>query len=1024
MPPGQTCPDASVLAAFVRGRVTTPERRALEEHLDGCHACRRAAVGMLSQVAPPAGGPVLPPTAGELSQGDKVGRHIVIGRLGSGGMGTVYAAYDTALERKIALKFMFPTTPTGPDGARLLEEASAMARLAHPNVVTVHDVGMWNGKPYLAMEYVNAQTLDEWRQQPAGAPPRRPREILEVMAAVARGLEAAHAAGIVHRDVKPHNVLVADGRVLVTDFGLSVRAADADAAARVAGTPLYMAPEQLGGGPATPATDVFAFCVTLYEMLYGQHPFGGGDDLRARVLGGQVRPPPVGRGALRHVPKHVRRLLLAGLAVDPATRPASMGAIAAALLDDPARRRRRVGALVVAAGAVAGAFWVGGYLKADPGRRCQAGAAVMDGAWNPQRRQQLASGHGDGPAAAAWQLVARRFDDYAGAWRDMFADTCRAAFSDRRISGELFDLRMNCLDGHRASFAAVVGSVAGANVGQLQKLAAAALPPIAECGINERLSAKPLPADPTSRAHIARINGMLAQVDAARALGDFARARKLATEAVSAARQLGYQPLEARAINQLAAVELRGMKLAGGAPGTPASQASDRALGLLEQSIAVAEAGRDDASRADAATQLVLAHRDAGRLAEAERWAELASAIVARLGDPPLYRSAVDYARGWIQYDRREWDAAEASFARSLRLRQQLLGPRAPEVLSSKTSGCHVMVRAQRLACYREAITLALSIAGPRHPDLANIKANLAMALLDDALTRAEACKLAAEAVDIERTTVEPNHIGLLGAMMTLAQCTRNDGRVEEARRIYLEAIGFATHPTGVRGDLLQDYGVFLMMQEDYPQAISYLRKAVADRELVYGPTHMMPIETRYRVADSYRRMNKPLEALKEVQLAIDICEKAGATPVAYPDLYELKGSTLMGMGKLDLAYQSLLRALQLHEQIKTPEGSRYNTLETLGKVEARLGKLDEAIAHLEKAMTLQTLESAPIYHAGTALTAADAVARKGRAFWPRACELARRALTGYSQPFGGSVAAEIAQTRKFMAAHRCGGNS
>src|SRR3954447_24478018 len=225
---GERCPDNALLAAFVLRRVEAPERLALEQHLDGCPACRRATVEMMTYIGSPAARAELPAAADELHPGDKVGRHIVIDRIGAGAMGTVYAAYDTALERKIALKFLLGAT----GGERLIDEASAMARLSPPNVVTVHDVGMWEGKPYLAMEYVKGQTLDEWRRTPGG---RRPREILEVMAAVARGLEAAHAAGIVHRDVKPHNVLVAEGRVLVTDFGLSVRARAGAGAPEVAG---------------------------------------------------------------------------------------------------------------------------------------------------------------------------------------------------------------------------------------------------------------------------------------------------------------------------------------------------------------------------------------------------------------------------------------------------------------------------------------------------------------------------------------------------------------------------------------------------------------------------------------------------------------------------------------------------------------------------------------------------------------------------------------------------------------------
>ena len=213
-----------------------------------------------------------------------------------------------------------------------------MARLNHPNVVTIHDVGLQDGRPYLAMEYVQGQTLGQWRRER----PRSVREILDVMAAVAQGLEAAHAAGIIHRDVKPDNVLVAGRRVLVTDFGLSVRA-DLARPAPWRARPLTWRPSSSRATPPPGRPTCSDSAVTLYELLYEQHPFDGGGeapaDLRARVLAGQVQPPP----ARPRVPRHVQRLMMAGLAVDPSARPASMGSLAAALLSAPARRVRRVG---------------------------------------------------------------------------------------------------------------------------------------------------------------------------------------------------------------------------------------------------------------------------------------------------------------------------------------------------------------------------------------------------------------------------------------------------------------------------------------------------------------------------------------------------------------------------------------------------------------------------------------------------------------------------------------------------------
>ena len=307
----------------------------------------------------------------ELPAGRRIGRHLVLERAGEGGFGTVYAAYDTLLGRKIALKVL-SAAPADPSvTTRLVAEATAMAGVNHPNVVTVHDVGEVDGVPFVAMEYVSGATLAQWR----GERPRSTREILTVMASVARGLAAAHRAQVVHGDVKPSNILVDGERVLLTDFGLSVRGDTGDAVAAAgagAGTPGYMAPEQYRGQQATPATDVFGFCATLHELLYGQRPFGGSfAEIRTRVLAGQVEPPPF----RPTVPRPVRRLLRAGLAREPGDRPASMEAIAATLLAGRGHQRRRAmiggGLAVLAIGA---AFW----LRAGTGRRPQV---VSGPAW-------------------------------------------------------------------------------------------------------------------------------------------------------------------------------------------------------------------------------------------------------------------------------------------------------------------------------------------------------------------------------------------------------------------------------------------------------------------------------------------------------------------------------------------------------------------------------------------------------------------------------------------------------------------
>jgi serine/threonine protein kinase len=316
---------------------------------------------------------VAAPGVGAPPRGTAIDRFLVIDALGHGGMGVVVAAYDPTLDRKVALKLVRAyggsTDASSRARARLLREAQAMARLSHPNVITVYEVGTYGGQVFIAMELVEGGTLGAWmRERPRGA-----AEVIDVVGRAGRGLAAAHAVGLVHRDFKPDNVLVGrDGSVRVTDFGLvrrdggpddegSVGGAGAAAAAAVSqtltrpgalmGTPLYMAPEQHRGERSDARADQFAFCVVLYEALYGQRPFVAADDEApaAAVLAGALRPPP--RGA--RVPARLRRAVERGLATAPESRHPSMAALLGELERARGAGRWRVAALGAAALALA-----------------------------------------------------------------------------------------------------------------------------------------------------------------------------------------------------------------------------------------------------------------------------------------------------------------------------------------------------------------------------------------------------------------------------------------------------------------------------------------------------------------------------------------------------------------------------------------------------------------------------------------------------------------------------------------------
>ncbi|MFP2909932.1 serine/threonine-protein kinase, partial [Pyxidicoccus sp. 3LFB2] len=345
----------------------------------------------------------------------RVGRYVLLSRLGRGGMGEVFEAFDPELRRTVAIKVLherqLPGESRDTRALRLMREAQAMARLSHPHVLTVHDVGTHEGRVFLAMAKVDGGNMRQWLKKA-----RRPlRQVLPICVAMGRGLAAAHAAGLVHRDFKPDNVLLGtEGGVFVTDFGIA-RDSDASedatlpvpealpsgeeapltATGAMVGTPAYMAPEQYAGRPADARSDQFSYCVSVYEALTGQRPFEEGTLRRmavtlldtARAKDGalvaerpELAPPPH-----PHVPGWVYRLLVRGLSVSPEARFASMDALLEALGSDPSTARRKwLGRGAAVLGGVALAAGVAVTVEKPQAKPCTGAPQVFARVWGPR----------------------------------------------------------------------------------------------------------------------------------------------------------------------------------------------------------------------------------------------------------------------------------------------------------------------------------------------------------------------------------------------------------------------------------------------------------------------------------------------------------------------------------------------------------------------------------------------------------------------------------------------------------------
>ena len=403
-----------------------------------------------------------------LAPGTQLGKYRLERVLGEGGMGVVWAARDPDLQRSVAIKVIKYAGASPQLRQRLLREAVAMAKLKHPNVLTVYEVGTVEDRDYIAMELVDGTSLDAWLAM--GHPHE---QIWTALIAAGRGLAAAHEAGVVHRDFKPHNVLRSrDGRVLVTDFGLARGVLDEqDAAApsvepvadsvldtrltltgALIGTPAYMAPEQFHGSTPDPRTDQFAYCVTAWQALTGERPFKGNtlEEMKKAVSSGVAH-------LAAKLPGPVRAVLARGLEPDPANRWPALEELIDALeraARIPARRRLAMTLFALAAMIVVAIAFVLLRRPVAVANACDAPEREFDEAWSPAVRGVLAR---DGQTAGpAFERVAKTFEEFRERWIASYQKTCRAK------SARVFPDRIACLEGVRDQVSSLTFMLRGA----------------------------------------------------------------------------------------------------------------------------------------------------------------------------------------------------------------------------------------------------------------------------------------------------------------------------------------------------------------------------------------------------------------------------------------------------------------------------------------------------------------------------------------------------------------------------------
>ena len=927
------CLDEDVLLEFVQGRLAALELARVHAHLDSCADCRRlcALVSYTPASSAPSVGNASVPTestkAVELAHAHGTfGRYFILGTLGYGGMGEVVLAYDPKLDRNVALKRPRLRAASLPAQARarLLREAQAMARLAHPNVLTVHDAGELDGEVFISMEYVRGRTLRRWLDEP-----RDWRETLAKFRAAGEGLAAAHRAGLIHRDFKPDNVLVdEDGRVRVTDFGLARAQALPDEGSEpgpghaspttawgdgpetrstqtgaLLGTPGYIAPEALQDDLG-PISDQFSFFVSLYEGLYGERPFEGRslmDQLQAAQRG-ELRPARPERG----VPKHLRRVLLVGLASNPSHRFASMEKALAALSRVPSHpvRRWAIGAATALgfASIAAGAIWERG----QPERQCRGSERFLEGTWDEAQRQKVRASFaatGVPQAELTFQSAARTLDRWAQTWIKTRTEACRATRVFGEQSIEIMDRKMRCLDRRWMDFDALVRqfSTAGAKLIPNAIKAVESLPDLYECASSATLGGQDVPEDEAKRERLDELGRKLAEARAKRLVEDAESGLRLAQEVEREAASLGLKTLRAEALVLVGHFH-------DGAGDYSAAE------NISFQAVTQAMAQGEDALVAAASIELMSVFGNRlQRFEEAHRWEQIAWASIARAG---LF--------------------GQEQEARLLSTAGSIAGyEKAYDV---------------GLSALRKALSIRERLYGAEHLRVADTLFNLAM-VSSDAFLPDEAVEHAKRALAIYERLLDPEHRYIADSLDVLGVLEKRAGHLSESlaiteRAAELGARAYARdHP--VRADFLYNLGESRLDMGDLRGAHDALESALAIRRKSLGEDHP-------DVGNARAALARLAVASGNFQRAIEEGESVARTyPSAAAEVLLYVGEAYRRIGKINLARQRLEHALTLLPDKQREVRIEVPALTSLAECDLSQGLRSKALSRLERAMAI-----------------------------------------------------------------------
>jgi tetratricopeptide (TPR) repeat protein/predicted Ser/Thr protein kinase len=865
-----------------------------------------------------AAAPAEPPT---LRRGDAIGRYVVLERLGAGGMGIVYAAYDPELDRRVAIKLIRAAVdPARAETAkvRLLREAQSLAKLAHPNVIAVHDAGTFDGQVFVAMEYVDGQDLAQWLRDERQAWP----EIVAVFVAAGRGLAAAHAAGIVHRDFKPENVLVGnDGRVRVLDFGLAHggdvdrasiglevsaqlgaatiegrdESGDSELALRstgpasqlstkltqvgaIVGTPAYMSPEQHLGRKTDARTDQFSFCVALYEALYRVRPFAGSTphELMFAVLKGNVSDPP----RASSTPAWVRRVLLRGLAIDPDARYPTMESLLGALSVDGRSRLRQgaIGSVVVLATAgTLWAAWPASELGAEAA--CQGAERKLGGIWDDEVRARIKNAFvaTERPYAQdAFETTARYLDTYTHDWVQLHTEACEATAIRKEQSQEMLDRQMLCLDRRLRETKELTHLLSDADDKVVQRAVAAAgqLTSLAPCADREALALGRAPLTGEDAKRATEIDTILVGARQRLQVGRYEQALKMARTALTSAQEIHMPAQEASALVMRGRAEEQLGRF-------------DDAERTLYEGMWRAEDASDDTTRAQAWTTLVwvVGYR-LERYDEIDRLVGHARHSLDRAGGDVAVLAELHNNVGTAAFARADWSRAIAQWDETLRLRREL-NPNHPEIANALTNLAFAHARNGSFGLAEENLQQAQEQAealyGPNHPRTANLLHSRAHLAYEQGRFDV-AVSLLRRAVLVRETSLPRLHVDTARAIHDLGEALLRTGDARAAlgqfqRAAELKQLSLGQDNATIANSLAGVGRAHAALEEIAP-AIEALRRADA-MYAELGTTGANRAETQLALAQALAT-TAPAEARR--------LARAAATVYGDPDNRDVEG--------------------------------------------------------------------------------------------------------------------------------------